>query len=162
MIRVLTGLSLFIGLAIYGIIALLFTFEGPVALSLHFIRIAITVAALVLYIQEIPSVFEQVPPPRRDYFLTGINFMLLSSVCFSLWNEAGRIFAVDTSVFTGAISGLFSLFLIIGAGFALIAPDVGEKQDVPVIFSKPRTIAILIGVVVAVGLVLVAPLYRTS
>lgn len=152
MTKALTWLSLLVVLAFYAIIVVLFGFEGPVALAIHFARIAVTVAALIVYIERLPTIFEEVPPPRRDYLLAGINFMLASAVCFSFWNEAGRIFDVDTSIFTNAVAGLFSLFLVVGAGFALIAPDTGGKMI--------RVIAVAVGVVLSIGLVFIAPLFR--
>lgn len=151
MTKTVTWLALIVVLASYAVLVALFGFAGPVALAIHFVRIAVTVAALIVYIQKLPTIFEEVPPPRRDYLLAGINFMLLSAVCFSFWNEAGRIWKVDTSIFTGPVAGLFSLFLVVGAGFAFIAPDTGKKT---------RAIAIAVGIVLSVGLVFVAPLFR--
>lgn len=147
-----TWIVLAIVLAVYGIVAASVGFQGPVALTIHFIRIVVTVAALVQYIPMLPSVFQEVPAPRRDYLLAGIVFMLLSAVCFSFWNEAGRIFGVDTSIFTGPIAGLFSMFLIVGGSFVLVAPDTGGKGL--------RRIAVAVGITLAVWLVFIAPMFR--
>lgn len=121
-------LSLIVVALGYALAVFLLGFKGPVALTIHFLRLVLTVAATIIYIQMLPTIFEQVPPPRRDYLLAGLNFMLLSAVCFSLWNEAGRLFGVDTSVFSDPIAGLFSLLLIVGSGFALVAPDVAGNK----------------------------------
>lgn len=130
----------------------LFGFAGPVALALHFGRVSIAVAVLILYIPAITSIFNEVPPPRRDYLLAGIILTWLSGVSFSLWNEMGRVFKVDTSIFTSPIAGMFSLLLLTGGVFHLIAPDTGG--------TWPRIIALVIGILVAIGVVIVAPTFR--
>lgn len=123
--------------------------DSGMAIVLHFVRIAGSVAALIIYIQMAPTLFASIPPPRRDYLLAGINFMLLSAVCFSFWNEAGRIVGVDTSVFSSPVSGLFSLFLVIGCVFVILAPDTGI-----------RPAALIAGVFLSIGLVFIAPYFR--
>lgn len=132
----------------------IFGFAGPIALGLHFLRIVLTISALVIYVQMAPHIFKEVPPPRRDYLLLGINFMLLSAVCFAFWNEASRVWGFNNDVFNNPVSGLFSLLLCIGAIFALIAPDTEG--------DKPRVIALIIGVVLSIGLVFIAPMFRPS
>lgn len=155
MTKTITWLSLLVVLAIYTVIVNVFEFEGVIAFAIHFSRIALTVAALIMYIPMIPTIFEEIPPPRRDYLLAAVNFMLLSATCFSFWNEAHRIWPeVDNDIFTGPVAGLFSLFLCVGAGFALVAPDTSGDG------KKVRIIAIVVGSVVSVGLVFIAPLFR--
>lgn len=136
----------------YACVVSFVEFAGPVALVIHFVRITATVAAAIIYIQVLPTMFQEVPPPRRDYLFAAINFFLISLVCFSFWNEAGRIFKVDTSVFTSYIAGGFSIFAIIAAVFAMIAPDTGGNQ--------PKILAVVIGAIMSAGLVFVAPLFR--
>lgn len=151
MLRAIIGAWLLLTLLVYVVAVFAFGFAGPVALTIHFSRIALTTSALIIYARMLPDIFSEVPTPRRDYLLAGIVFMMLSSVCFSFWNEAGRIFGVDTSIFTNAIAGLFSLFLIVGAGFVLIAPDVAGR--------KSRWLALAVGILIAVWLVFIAPYF---
>lgn len=145
-------LMLLAGVVLYVTLVALLGFPGLVALAVHFGRVATAVAVLILYIPVLATIFDEVPPPRRDYLLAGIILTWLSAVCFSFWNEAGRVFGVDTSIFTNAIAGFFSLLLVVGGIFHLIAPDVGG--------GKMRTVAIVIGVILGAGLVFVAPLFR--
>lgn len=160
MTRALIWLALAAILIVYWIAVMLFGFEGLVAFSTHFIRIGITTATLIVFIQGFLTLFKGEPPPRRDYLLAGINFMLLSAVCFSFWNEAGRIFLIDTSVFTSPVSGMFSLMLVIGAGLVIFAPPTGESTSLIHVFTKRKTIALIVGAVISAGLVFVAPLLR--
>lgn len=148
----LTWLVLAGVIIVYLLIVSVFDFPGPVALSIHFVRITATIAASLIYFQMLPTMFREVPTPRRDYLFASINFFLLSLISFSIWNEAGRIFGVDTSVFTSLVAGLFSIFAIIAAVFAIIAPDTGG--------NRPKIIAAAIGAILSVGLVFVAPLFR--
>lgn len=150
--KALTWLILFSVLATYIGSVWLFGFEGAVALSLHFGRVAMATAVLILYIPSITTLFNEVPPPRRDYLLAGIILTWLSGVSFSTWNEMGRVFGTDPSIFTSPVAGLFSLFLLVGGFFHLIAPDTGG--------ARPRIVALVIGILVAIGIVLVAPYFR--
>lgn len=145
-------LSLLATVVLYLSLVVLFGFADIVALGVHFGRVSVAVAVLILYIPVLATIFEEVPPPRRDYLLAGIILTWLSAVCFSFWNEAGRVFGVDTSIFSSPIAGFFSLLLVVGGVFHLIAPDVGR--------GRTRLIAILIGVLLGAGLVFVAPLFR--
>lgn len=150
--KTLTWLILLAVLLSYIGAVWLFGFTGPVALALHFGRVSIAVAVLILYLPHITSIFNEVPPPRRDYLLAGIILTWLSGVSFSLWNEMGRVLQVDTSIFSSPIAGTFSLLLLTGGVFHLIAPDTGG--------ARPRIIALVIGILVAIGVVLVAPHFR--
>lgn len=140
------------GVALYASLVAIFGFQGTVAFSVHFGRVAVAVAVLILYVPVIAKIFDEVPPPRRDYLLAGIILTWASAVGFSFWNEAGRIWHVDTSIFTNPIAGFFSLLLVLGGIFHLIAPDTGQ--------GKMRIIAITIGIITGAGLVFVAPLFR--
>lgn len=131
---------------------LVFPFDGPIALSIHFTRIAVTVAGAILFMRTMRSLFRKTEWERTDYFILSINFFLFSLVCFSFWNEAGRIWDVDTSVFTSYYSGNFSLLAIVAAVSGIIALDTEG--------SRPKVIALAVGIVVSVGLVFVAPLFR--
>lgn len=150
--KFLTWYILIAVVVIYAGVVSIFTFAGMVALSIHFTRIAVTVAGLIIFIRMMPTLFREVPAPRRDYLIGSINFFLISLVSFSFWNEAGRIFGVDTSVFTSYVAGAFSIFAIVASVLALIAADT----DGP----KPKIIAVVIALVVAVALVFVAPQFR--
>lgn len=156
--KYLIWLSLLALLTLYAVLVSLFGFEGPIALTIHFTRIAVTVAALVMYFQMIGNLFEGIPPPRRDYLVGSIIFYLLSAVYFSNLNEAGRVFGVDPSVFTSPIAGIGSLLLITAAGFSLIAPDMLDQKTKKK--TKTRVIAIGIGLIVSVCLVIIAPFFR--
>lgn len=145
-------LGLLAALVVYLSLVVALGFPGTVALTVHFGRVAIAVAVLILYIPVIATIFDEVPPPRRDYLLAGIVLTWLSAVGFSFWNEAGRVFDVDTSIFSSPIAGFFSLLLVVGGIFHLVAPDVGE--------GKTRITAIVIGIILGAGLVFVAPLFR--
>lgn len=131
---------------------LVFPFEGPIALSIHFARIAVTVAGSILFMRTMRALFRKTVWDRTDYFIVSINFFLFSLVCFSFWNEAGRIFDVDTSVFTSYYSGGFSLLAIVAAVSGIIALDTEGL--------KPKWIALAVGVVLSAGLVFIAPLFR--
>lgn len=152
--KYLTWLVLLGVLLLYLVVVAIFSFPGVVAMAIHFTRITVTIAALLIYIRMAPTMFHQVPPPRRDYLFAAINFFLLSATCFSVWNEAGRVFYVDPSIFTSAVAGLFSLFLVIAASFAIVAPDIGGL--------KPKLIALGIGAILSVVLVFIAPFFRPS
>lgn len=127
-------------------------FEGPIALSIHFARIAFTVAGLIIFMRTMRSLIKRSKWERTDFFILSINFFLLSLVCFSFWNEAGRIFHVDTSVFTSPVAGAFSIMAIIASVSAIIALDTEGPW--------PKIIALAVGAVLSVGLVFVAPLFR--
>lgn len=139
-------------LATFGLTVSLVDFQGPVALTIHFLRITGTIAAVIIYVQLVPSIFRGKYSPAVTDIFVAINFFVLSLVCFSFWNEAGRIFGVDTSVFTSPVAGLFSLFAVIAVAFAIAAPDTGG--------SRPKLLALIIGAILSVGLVFIAPLFR--
>lgn len=134
-----------------GVVAV-FSFSGMIALSIHFTRIAASVAAWIIFMRMMPTLFREVPSPRRDYLIGAINFFLTSLLWFSLWNEAGRIFGVNTSVFSSPVAGAGSMYAIVACVLALIAADT----DGP----KPKIIAVGIAIVVAVAFVFVAPQFR--
>lgn len=150
--KFLTWYILIAVIVVFVSIVSVFPFAGPIAYGIHFIRIAASVAALFIFMRMMPTLFHEVPAPRRDYLIAAINFFLLSLVCFSFWNEAGRIFKVDTSVFTSYVAGAFSVFAIIASILALIAADT----DGP----RPKIIAVVVALAVAVALVFIAPQFR--
>lgn len=135
-------------------VVLVFPFEGVVALSIHFVRITVTVGGAIIFMPLLPARLKKNIRTwaRGDYLIVAANFFFVSLVCFSFYNEAGRIFDVDTSVFTSFVAGGFSVLAIIASVLAIIAPDTGS--------NRPKIIAVAIGAVVSVGLVLVAPLFR--
>lgn len=150
MTRVYVLIALFVVFGLYVACVVTIGFPGATALGLHFIRVVATVAALIIYIRGIRYLFRDDPIPPRDWLLGGIIWILLGTVCFSFWNEVGRVFGIDTNVFTSVVSGLFSLFLVIGASKLVIAP--GER--------RLKIAAVAAGVIVSIGLVLVAPMFR--
>lgn len=148
----ITWALLFSVMAAYVVSVLLFGFPGVVAYSVHFLRIAVTIGVLVLYIPSITSIFTEVPPPRRDYLLAGIVLTWLSSISFSTWNEAGRITGVDTNVFSSPVSGFFSLLLVFGGAFHLVAPNTSSKHT--------KIIALISGLIIATAIAIIAPYFR--
>jgi hypothetical protein len=138
--------------AIYA--ALLATVGFPPWLSygIHFARAVIVMAVLILYLPSIRWIFSSVPPPYRDFLLGGIILTEMSNTLFSVWNEAGRVFDVDTNVFTSPVSGFFSIVLALGGVAFLKAADTANSRR----WAYALGIAILSGV----GLVFVAPLFR--
>ena len=137
---------------VYICIVYLFGFTEFVAVALQFIRVSITVTGLLIFGFTAPNLFSEIPIPRRHYLKAAIIFFFLSLVCFSFFNEIGRIWGVDNSVFTNPIAGLFSLLAIIAAALAIRAPDTGETHI--------KLIAGIIGIVLGFGLVYIAPYFR--
>lgn len=130
-------------------------FTGLVAYSVQFSRIAVSVAVLIIYIPAIATIFKEVPPPGRDYLLSGIILTWLSSVSFSVWNELGRVFGTDVfdgRIYFSAVAGFFSLLLVAGGIFHLLAPSTAKRTT--------RIIAMIAGAVVATAFVLIAPYFR--
>lgn len=138
--------------AVYVALIYLFGYAGPIALTLHFARIAVVMAVLILYFPAIRNVFKTVPAPYRDYLLAGIILTELSNESFSAWNEAGRVYGVDTSVFTSPISGFFSLLLVLGGVAFLKAADTED--------ARKWIWALVIAVVFSTILVFVVPTFR--
>lgn len=136
----------------YVFLVLVFPFEGFIGLIVNFLRVAVATAVLVIYGPKLGIIFRQVPAPSRDYLLAGIVLSWFSSECFAMYNEAGRIFGIETSIFKSPVAGGFSFVLVSAGVFHLLAPGTSEK--------KSLIIAVAIGVVVSVGVVFVAPLFR--
>lgn len=127
-------------------------FPGLVAYSVHFVRIAISIGVLWVFIPALPYIFNTVPPPGRDYLLAGIVLTWVSNFSFSLWNEAGRQWQVDTSIFSSPVAGFFSLVVACGGVFLLLAPSTDKP--------KTRYWALAAGLIGAMLLVVVAPYFR--
>lgn len=115
-------------------------------ISIHFGRVMFAVAVLWLYIGLIRKVFVEVPPPSRDYLVTGIILSWISSLLFAFWNEAGAQFDWDRSIFTSPIAGYFSLILVTAGLFHWLAPNVSIGT---------RIVAAAVGSVVAFLIVVV-------
>lgn len=141
---------------LYGILVTLVDFEGPIALSINFLRVGLSASVLILFIPFIRWIFKTVPPPQRDYLLAGIVCQWVSVFGFSLSNEAGKIFSGwDSSVFSNPIPGFLSV-LVVAAGIAhVFAPDY--KSHV----ARRRIVALTIGATISVLVVFVAPLFRS-
>lgn len=130
----------------------IFPFAGTIAITLHFLRFTVVMAVLVLYLPFIRDIFKTVPTPYRDFLFGGIILTMLSNELFSTWNEAGRIYGVDTSVFTSPIAGFFSLLVIVAGLSFLKAADTENRN---------RWIyALVIATIFGVLLVFIAPLFR--
>lgn len=152
MTRRLWWLLLFGLPAVYIFLVVLVGFEW-MAIPIHFGRVAVAAAVLVLYLPVVKTVFKYVPAPQRDFLLAGIFFTWSSAIGFATWNEIGRTFGVDTSIFTSYVAGGFSLMLVVGGLFHLAAPP---DDDVKVL----RRVAICIGLAEAVVIVILSPLVR--
>lgn len=148
----LTWLAILGTFAFYAAAVLVFGFEGAVAYTVQFVRVTIAVAVLVFYLPLLPSIFNEVPPPRRDYLLAGIILTWLSGFSFSTFNEFGRVTGADTNIFTSPVAGFFSLLLVVGGFFHMVAPATGGNRQ--------RLIAVGAGLAVAAGVVIIAPYFR--
>lgn len=144
--------GLFGAFVLFWALVFLVGFEGPVALTVNFFRVTLAVAVLIIYVPVITTIFQEVPPPRRDYLLAGIILSWASALLFAIGNEAGRIFDIDMSIFLNPIAGFFSLLLVSGGVFHIIAPPPTD--------NKTRIYALIIGVLISIGLVFIAPLFR--
>lgn len=138
--------------AVYVLAVALIGFEGPVAMTIHFIRTSIVMAVLITFIPFMKDMFNGRPYKNRDFLLAGIILTELSNESFSVWNEIGRVFGVNRDVFSSPIAGLFSLFLFLGAVAFLKAADLEESNK----WQYSLFFALLFGVL----LVFVAPMFR--
>lgn len=139
----------------YVTMVTMFGFSGFVAYAVQFWRIAVSVAVLIIYIPALATIFREVPPPGRDYLLAGIILTWLSSVSFSTWNELGRVFGTDVfdgRIYSGSVAGFFSLLLVAGGVFHLLAPSTAKRTT--------RLFAMVVGGLVATMFVVIAPYFR--
>lgn len=137
---------------VYAILVLVFGFTEYFALSIHFIRIGIVMAVLVMFIPSMRYMFTTVPYKSRDFLLAGIILAMLSNELFSIWNEMHRVFGVDNNVFTSPISGFFSLLVALGGLMFLRASDMIERRR--------WIVSLVIAVLFSILLVFVAPTFR--
>lgn len=137
--------------ALYIFVVALLGFQGFIANALNFWRVVLSVAVLIVYIPTISEIFREVPPPRRDYLLAGIILTWLSAICFSVSNEAGRIFGYPTSVYVNPLAGAFSLLLVLGGLFHLLAPGTAT--------IKNSIIAVTVGILVGATVLFIAPMF---
>lgn len=135
--------KLLIGAAVaavlYAAIVLIFGFMGVVAGTVHFGRVALATAVLIIYVPLIATIFKEVPAPRRDYLIAGIILTWTSALGFAVWNELGRRLGVATSIFVSPVAGFFSALLVAGALFHIVAPDADRHR---------RVVALVVGVLV--------------
>lgn len=150
--RLSVWLSLLVVFLAYGTLVAIFGFPGMVALSIAFGRAAVSIAVLWIFIPYMSKLFDSIPPPGGDYLRMGVTLMWLSNTAFSFGNEYGRITDTDMSIFTNPVAGFFSLLVLCGGAFHLLAPTT----------EKPRTkyIAVGVGLIGATALVGVAPYFR--
>lgn len=150
--RRLPWLILITVFAVYAGIVAAFGFPEWLGLTIHFARTSVIMAVLILYLPAIAHIFTTVPAPYRDFLLAAIILNSLSNESFSVWNEMGRVFGVDTSIFTSPVAGLFSLMLVI-AGISFLKAVETE--------NKHRWItALVVAVIFSTLLVIVAPYFR--
>ncbi len=145
------GAFVAIVVAFYALAIVLVGFEGAVALAIHFGRVSLAVAVLIFYAPALVTIFRVWPAPRRDYLLAGILLTWASAACFALWNAMGMQFGVQTSIFVSPIAGFFSLLLVLGGLFHLLAPA-------PVGSNRLLIVALSVGVVAGLLIAVVAPL----
>lgn len=124
---------------------------GWMALPIHFGRIMVAAAVVVLWLPLVPFLFSKQPTRREDYLLASIFFTWTSALGFANLNDIGQTFGISRDVFRNPVAGFFSLCLVIGGIFAVIAPPREAEFF--------RRAAIVIGLfealVVVVGLALV-------
>lgn len=133
--------------AIYWALVFLLGFSGLVGLVVNFLRVTLAVAVLIIYVPALATIFQEVPPPRRDYLIAGIVLTWLSALLFAFGNEYGRVFGVNMSIFVNSVAGFFSLLLVCGGVFHIVAP-IGSNQS--------RFYALAIGALASIGLVFIA------
>lgn len=152
----LVWLALAAVLASYAAVVSIFPFEGPLGLTVHFTRLTITIAATiviaVIYIQMIPGMLKGEYSRSVSYLFTAMGFFLFSLVCFSFWNEAGRIFHVNTNVLTGFIPGGFSVLAIIASVFALLSTGTENV--------RLKIIALAVGMIISACMIFVTPQFH--
>lgn len=136
-------------IVVYVGVVTLIGFEGYVSQVLHFIRLAVTMGVLVLYIPAIRHIFAEIPPPRRDYLVAGIMLTWLSGVGFSILNTLGQVHGVERSIFISPVAGFFSLLLLMGGVFHIVAPQTTDDIT--------RREALMIGAIFAALLVIIVP-----
>lgn len=124
---------------------------GWIALPIHFGRVMFPAAVLVLWIPLVPFLFRTQPVRREDYLLASVFFLFTSALGFANLNDIGQTFGVDRSIFTSPVAGFFSLLLVIGGVFALVAPP----SDVSFFRRVALAIGLLNALVIVVGLALV-------
>lgn len=146
-----TWLALFVlAGGLYTVLVMLVGFEGFVAYAIHFSRVAVGVAVLAIYLPAMTVLFQEIPPPRRDYLLAGILLTWLSAISFAVWNEMGRSFGMVTSIFLSPVAGFFSLLLVLGGLFHFLAPGTSN--------TRHKLLAISIAIVAAL-VVTILPLF---
>lgn len=136
----------------YGTLVAMFGFEGLVAYGVHFLRAAVSIAVLWIFIPYLAELFSKIPPPGGDYLRMGVTLMWLSNTLFSFGNEYGRITDTNMSIFLNPVAGFFSLLVLCGGAFHLLAPTTEKRST--------KYIALAAGVVGATALVFVAPYFR--
>lgn len=136
----------------YVLAVMLFGFTEIFALGIHFFRIAIIMAVLVMLAPIAGNLFLGVPYKSRDFLLAGIILAMLSNEAFSIWNEMHRIFGVDNDVFTSPVSGFFSLLVALSGVMFLRATGVVE--------NKRWIAALVVSIVFSTLLVFIAPMFR--
>lgn len=115
--------------AVYAGLISVFEFSGPIALTIHFARTSVVMAVLIIFAPKLwRRIFTTSPAPPQDYLLGGIYLNQLSNESFSIWNEMGRVWGLDTSIFTNPVAGFFSLMLVVSGAAFLKASDLEEKE----------------------------------
>lgn len=135
----------------YIVLVLLFGYIEPIALGVHFLRIGIVMAVLVIFVPSIKYIFVR-PYRSRDFLLLGIILAMLSNELFSVWNEIHRVFGIDNDVFTSPVSGFFSLMVAAAGVMFLRASDVIDENK--------WILALIIAIIFSGLLVFVAPMFR--
>lgn len=105
------------GLAVLG----LYMYMGP---WLNALRMILAIAILCLYAPTLKNLFRNEPYKDTDYHIAGTMLTWTSIAGFAVWNEAGRIFDIPTTVTVSAIAGYFMMIAGVGGYFVLRAPRI--------------------------------------
>lgn len=141
-------------IGIYYVVVALTGFKA-VAIPIHFGRIALAVTVNILFIRALGTIFQEIPAPRRDYLIAGVILNTTSALGFTFWNQAGRQFGVDTSIFTSPVAGFFSLLLDLSFVFMALAAPPAEWGE-----RNWKLIAVMVGIAAGILVAVVAPLFQ--
>lgn len=141
--------AVFVAVAlVYFIIVQIVGYER-IGIAIQFGRVAIATAVLIIVAPELLYVFRQSPAPHRDYFFIGFFLVFLSAVGFAVFNVVGKLFDIDTNIFTSPLGGFLSLMLVAGGTFVVVVPD--DKHL--------KASAVGVGLVLALLVTIIAPLF---
>lgn len=131
----------------YVALVLLLGYDA-VSPAINLVRVAAAIAASIIYVPVLTSIFRTEPAPRQDYLLLGIILTWTGIALSAIHNEIGAALGYDPSSMRNPISGLFAVMILGGAFLHVIAPGG---------FSAKRVgLAVAFGVAMA-GLLFLLP-----